>query len=285
MKAVIQIFLFLPLLVVTLGQAEPEAAGKDMVREEQMQFLKQRAADLALCKAGDSKAVFALGPPLLRYSNWAGLSSDGATFLWLANARPVAAVSLSIRRPNNAVYRECSSLWASELDCRQGPTSVWSPKRGGLLAQPLNDAPPPAEGEAQRLAQMRQIARRFDVTWHHSRTDEKTQLRMLTAPIYRFAAEEEGILDGGLFAFVITNDPEMLLLVEAVRKPGEAGRWRYSFARMSSLKEVVRLDDREIWSVANYHQDPTDDRKTGPYSEQKVSTYTPAADGSGSKPQ
>ena len=282
----IQILSFLPLLAVTLGQAEPKAAANDAVREEQVRFLKEQAAELALHGAGDSKTTFTLGSPLLRYSNWAGLSSDGATFLWLSGARPVAVVSLSIRRPNNAVYRECSSLWPSGLDCRQGQASVWSPKRGGLLAQPLNDAPPAAEGDAQRLAQMRQIARRFQVTWHHSRTDEQTQLRMLSTPIYRFAAENEGIVDGGLFAFVITNDPEMLLLVEAVRKkPGEAGGWQYSLARMSSLKEVVRLDDREIWSVLNYHQDSTDDRKTGPYSEQKTGTYTPAAGGSGNKPQ
>src|SRR5204863_3813257 len=101
----------------------------------------------------------------------------------------------------------------------------------------------------------RNIARRFSVTGHHSRTDEATQLSLKPTPHFRFEAEKQGIVDGALFVFSPTNDPEMLLLLEAVRdKAGEAAYWRYSLARMSSLKEVVRLDDQEIWSVPNYHQ-------------------------------
>jgi hypothetical protein len=42
---------------------------------------------------------------------------------------------------------------------------------------------------------------------------------------------------------------------------------------MSSLQEVVRLDDQEIWSVPHFHSDPNDDRLTGPYSEQRIGTF------------
>jgi hypothetical protein len=189
-------------------------------------------------------------------------------------------VAFSIRRPNNAVYRECTSLWPEPLECRQGGQSVWSPKKGGLLAQRLNDAPAPAATDARRLSQMRDIAGRFNVTWHHSRTDEQTQLHILPTPLYRFAAQQEGILDGVLFAFVIATDPEMLLLLEAVRdQPNAMPYWRYSFGRMSSLKEVVRLDETEIWSVPHYHSDPNDDRLTGPYTEQRVGIFVPGAEG------
>jgi hypothetical protein len=273
--------LSLPMLsvIVVFGQTATAPAAGDSVREEQMRFLKEKSAELSLFHHADSKTTLPLAAqPVLHYSNPVGLSSDGAMFLWLAGNRPVAAVSFSLRRPNNAVYRECASLWGTPLDCRQDGTSVWSPKAGGLLAQRLKGAPVPAERESRRLGQMRDIARRFAVTWHHSRTDETTQLRMLPTPLYRFAAEKEGILDGALFAFVVTNDPEMLLLLEAARdKPGEAAHWRYSFARMSSLKEVVRLDNEEIWAVPHYHSDPTEDKKTGHYTEQRVGVFVPAA--------
>jgi len=246
---------------------------------EKQRFLKEKSVELSLFQASNSTKPLPLySRPVLFYSNPVGLSSDGATFLWLAGTRPVAAVSFSLRRPNNAVYRECTSFWSSPLDCRLGNDSVWAPKKGGLLAQRLNDAPAPADGEAQRMAQMRTIARRFAVTWHHSRTDEKTQLHLMPGPLYRFDAESEGILDGALFAFVVTNDPEMLLLLEAARdKPGEAPNWRYTFARMSSLKEVVRLDDQEIWTVPHYHSDPNDDKRTGHYTEQRIGVFVPAA--------
>ena len=278
---------FISLIVVAgaLGQAIEDPPAGVAVREEQLRFLKEKSTEHSLFQASDSKTPLPLhARPVLHYSNPVGLSSDGATFLWLAGTRPVAAASFSLRRPNNAVYRECTSLWSGPLDCRQDGTSVWAPKRGGLLAQRLNDAPAPAAGEAQRLAQMRAIARRFAVTWHHSRTDEITQLRMMPSPLYRFDAEQEGILDGALFAFVVTNDPEMLLLVEAARdKPADAAYWRYSFARMSSLKEVVRLDGQEIWTVPHYHSDPNDDKKTGHYTEQRIGLFEPAEAAPGSK--
>jgi hypothetical protein len=270
----------LVVIVVALAQAPPEAQPNAADRQEQFRFLTQAAKDLTLLNPSDQQARFTLmDQPVLHYDNATGLSTDGVTFLWLAGTRPVAAVSFSIRRtPRNAVYRECTSLWPAPLDCQSNGASFWSPKRGGLVAQRLKDGPVPADGERQRLTQMRNIARRFTVTWHHSRTDESTQLHLLPTPLYRFAAEQDRILDGALFAFSPTNDPEMLLLLEAARdKPGEAAYWRYSLARMSSLKEVVRLDGQEIWTVPNFHQDITDDKQTGPYAEQAVGRYGPPA--------
>lgn len=261
--------------LIALGQVPGDNSIGENDRDERTRFLKEKSVNLSLFRLLDTKQPLPfVDRPVLRYSNPVGLSSDGATFLWLAGKRPAAVVSFSIRRPNNAVYRECTSLWPQPLDCRQNEASTWSPKVGGLLEQRLADAPAPAASEARRLSQMRDISKRFSATWHYSRTNERTELKILPTPIYRFASEDDGILDGALFAFVITNDPEMLLLLEAVRdKPDAATYWRYSLARMSSLMEVVRLDDQEIWSVPHYYSDPNEDRLTGPYSEQRVGYF------------
>jgi len=67
---------------------------------------------------------------------------------------------------------------------------------------------------------------------------------------------------------VVSNDAELLLLLEAAGNPaGGERQWRFSIARMSSLKHVVRLDDTEIWSVEGYYTIPAAERKTGPYIE------------------
>jgi len=270
----------LSLAATSLGQeAAPSPAADE--RQEQLKFFKAQVADLGLFRGMDAKEPQPLTPdPVLRYSNSEREigSLDGATFLWLEGARPVAAVSYSIRRLNNDGYRECTSFSPTPLVCRRGEQLVWSPKSGGLLAQKLAVAPAPAAGKVQRLTQMRELARRFTADCYHPRTEAATELRLLTQPLYRFADDQAGVQDGGLFAFVVSNDPELFLLLEAIRgADGGEAHWQYSLARMSSLKLAVRLDDKEIWTVPNYWQDPAEDRKTGPYAEAKSGTFAPVS--------
>jgi hypothetical protein len=54
---------------------------------------------------------------------------------------------------------------------------------------------------------------------------------------------------------------------------------------MSSLKEVVRLDNQEVWSVPHFYTDPNEDRLTGPYSEQRVGTFVDTANDTFTKPK
>jgi hypothetical protein len=266
--------------VVLLGQAAAEPAGPKGDRGEELRLFKEKAAELELYRGSEAKKPQPLLPePVLRYSNAERDigSLDGATFLWLDGERPVAAVSLSVRRVNSGVFRELTSFSQTPLECRAGGTARWSPKTGGLLAKPLPEAPAPADKKPPRLTQMRTLARRFTAVCYHPKTDAPTDLRLLPQPLYRFADEKAGVLDGGLFAFVVSNDPEMFLMLEAVSDGDGKSHWRYSLARMSSLKETVRLDDKEIWSVPNYYQDRMEDRKTGPYAEAKVGTFTASA--------
>ena len=273
--------LILALSAAALGQQEADPPPAPAGRQEQLALFKQQVAELSLYGGPDATGPLPLHPePVLRYTNAERDigSLDGATFLWLEGPRPIAAVSYSIRRLRNEVYRECTSLSPSPLVCRTGEAPLWSPKTGGLLAQRLAGAPAPAAGKVQRLTQMRGLARRFAAGCYHRQTDQKTQLRLLPQPLFRFADEKEEVIDGGLFAFVVSNDPELFLLLEAKRGAQEGeDYWRYSLARMSSQELAVRLDDKEIWSVANYWQDPTEDRKTGPYVEAKIGTFVSAA--------
>lgn len=265
------------LVCITLAAFSQMPAEDD--KEGRIAFLKAQAERHSLFLDAEATKPLKLSPtPLLFYTNWSGHSSDGVSFLWLAGERPAAMLSFSIRRPRDDVFRECGSLWATPLECRLADDTVWSPKSGGIVAQPLTDAPAPAAGKAQRLVQMRDLARRFDVTLHRNE-EEITPLRALTTPIYRFEAEAQGILDGALFAFVTTNDPEMLLLLEATRdNPIAQAKWRYTLTRMHSARQVVRFDGREIWSPVHYYRDPNEDRFSGAYNEQRIGKYVaPAA--------
>lgn len=268
----------LGLLLFAQDQVEP--AANELSREE-MQFLKDTVAGLKLYEPPNRNKPLAVtaNPVLGPYNNTTGPSRFGATFLWLSGERPVGAVSISIRRnPSNPVFCECSSLWPRALECRRDGTLLWVPERAGVLEERLGDAPAPAESKARRLTQMRELARRFSVTTYRLEPEEANHLRLLTTPVYRFAAEDDGILDGGVFAFANATDPDSLLLLEAARdKPGMAAYWRYSLARMSSQKAVVRLDEKEIWSVTNFHRELPEIRIKGPYIEQRIGSFAPAA--------
>jgi hypothetical protein len=247
-----------------------------------MQFLKETMAGLKLYEAWDpTKPLVPMASPVLGpYNNITGPSRLGATFLWLAGERPVAAASVSIRRrPTNSVYCECTSLWPAALECRRDDATLWTPQRFGLLHQRFRQSPPPAESKPRRLSQMRDLARRFSATFYRTEPEEATPLRLLTTPIYRFAAESDGILDGALFAFANSTDPDALVLVEAVQEQADASAyWRYSLARMTSAKMVVWLDDQEIWSLDNFHRDAPEAKKNGPYIEQRIGTFVPNID-------
>jgi hypothetical protein len=71
---------------------------------------------------------------------------------------------------------------------------------------------------------------------------------LLPKPLYRYDAERTKTLDGGLYAFVIGTDPELLLLLEcdtAAEKP----EWRFGIGRMN--RDILRLKrkDETVWEV------------------------------------
>jgi hypothetical protein len=136
----------------------------------------------------------------------------------------------------------------------------------------LPGAPTPATTPAGRLTQMRAQARRFSAAC--TLNEDTTQLRLLPQPLYRYADEKQGLLDGAVFALVVSNDPEMFLILEAVRPQGsDEHQWQYALARMSSLRHTVQLDEQEIWSIPGYYTIPAPERKNGPYMESYQGTF------------
>jgi hypothetical protein len=256
--------------VALLGQA----AAEDAQRQERLQYMKDRAAEFSLARESSKAPLSLKEEPIVRYANPERESGtwDGATFLWLERTRPVAAISYGIRRPNNAVFRETTSLSATPLVCRKAQADVWLPKSVGLSAQSFSEAPAPAATATSRLTQMRELARKFSASC--SRNGETTQLRLQPQPLYRFADEQGGIQDGGLFSLVVSNDPELFVLIEAaVDKVMGKPRWQFSLARMSSHQLTVTLDDKEVWSVPGYYSIPAAERRTSPYVEAFQGTF------------
>src|SRR5687768_3239990 len=98
-------FVGLALLVVVQVPVEQETT--EAARQERLRFMKEKAANFSMSReASPDRPLVLKDEPILRFSNPERDSGtwDGATFLWLDGARPVAALCFGIRRPNNAVF-------------------------------------------------------------------------------------------------------------------------------------------------------------------------------------
>ena len=235
----------------------PAATDSEMAKKDRLAFILKEFATYSLSAPGAGERPFARREePLVRYSNPVrNAFSDAAVFLWLDGARPRAAASISIRG-NRAVGREFSSLSAEPLECRGEAGEHWTPKSAGLAEQDLPDAEAPDASDKRRLVQMRRLARRFRFVMKETATTNQTELRLMSQPIYRFAADKAGIVDGALFAFAEGTDPEALLLLEAVRSAGESLTWRYTLARLTSRPLEADLDERRVWSAEGFWANP-----------------------------
>jgi hypothetical protein len=239
-----------------------EPVQEDPLRRQRMELLESRTRELELRWDEKDSPPLARGKsPILRWSNPVRqFVNDGLTFLWLEGKRPVAVVSCWARSAEadlrkGELWHEFVSLSGKPLVLSRENQIIWSPRGAMRTDQPLSNASAPQATPARRLTQMREIARRFQATSY--KMDSPYELRLLPQPLYRYDDQQAGILDGALFSFAEGNDAEALLLLEACTIDDRTDHlWRYTLARMTSYRVVVRLDDREVFAVPPYWKGP-----------------------------
>ncbi|AMV20853.1 hypothetical protein [Planctomyces sp. SH-PL14] len=253
-------------LLLLFGLAAPTVRAddpQDPDREARYQYVVDKFAEWSLSRdeagtASPPKPLKNQLAPLLRYTNPSGgLVKDGTLFVWRDGIRPIAACSFSIRGPEDpdAVFFEMTSLVGTPLRCERRGQARWTPKRSGLLDQAVPETGVPEDRPVARLTTMRNIARRFEAE-NFLRDGKPNALRLMPQPIDRYQDEAAGLLDAGMFAFVEANDPEILLLIEARKGADGEKSWRYTVARMTSRQLEVRLDGKQIFTAANFWQNP-----------------------------
>jgi hypothetical protein len=221
-------------------QVEPEADRK--------RLLDQFAADAAkyqiTIRAAQPTSLDLLPQPVL---NW-----HGSAFVWLKDGRPEVIGALwqtvNVRSGQTERGHAFHSLSDHPVTAELDSQLVWSPKAAGLQLRPVDGAEVPAGDSQRRLAQLRSLSREFSaIQWKGGRS----QLRMLTQPIFRYEPASGPAKDGAIFAFTNTEfgtDPDALLVLEA-RRANDALRWEYSFARFHYTEMSGNHRDKEVWRV------------------------------------
>lgn len=192
--------------------------------------------------------------PKLKWSNPTMSDVHGSVFVWTRERRPLVVGSFHQwveRRSDLARWEhEFHSLAEGSLRAKFHGDSVWTSEEAGLTFVAVPDAAAPADNKAQRLLQLRKLAKEFSVVARYRNAPSDTELRLLPKPIHNYAAPKQGIVEGGLFAFVRATDPDLFLLIEARGKDAASARWQFAAARMTNMAELhLRHQNKQVWEA------------------------------------
>ena len=195
--------------------------------------------------------------------NWDDLPRGhyyGRLWVWGATGRPAAIVetyTINFAKdigswPGNVVH----SLAPEPLRAEGTLGWNWAPTEPGFTPKRLEGAPSPAATKNLRRSQLRALAKRFTAnqTW----MGDRSELRLLPTSIRMYESADDdstddGLLDGGLFAFVHGGtNPEIILILEAIRGAND-DYWQYGCVRLGHAQMQAKFDDREAWSVETYN--------------------------------
>ena len=236
-----------------------EARGGDELKGAGF-WMAEAARDQVATAAEPGRPLKFHKEPALRWTNPV-YGTQGALFLWTDRGRPEVAANLwqaTARGGGSQVNHEFQSLALAPLIGRHDGRVAWSPT-AGVAPLPVPDAPPVAGDAAERLRQMRALAREFKATVGDP--PHRSELRTLAQPLYRYEPDgaRADVVDGALFGFVLATDPEALLLIEARAVGGGPAAWHYAVARHSAYPLRAEHKGREVWHaewVADF-ADPT----------------------------
>lgn len=231
--------------------ATPAPANKENI-EAALKLTQAAAAEYQFRVGTDEKEkpLELRREPVLRWSNPDRGEVHGNVFVWTRGGRPLVVGSLfKWFTPFTHMTHEFQSLADGPLAATFHGTPVWKTGEAGLTFADLPKAPAPAATDAQRLLQMKQLAKDFTGDKKEKEDATPTGLRLLPQPVYRYSAPKQGVLSGGMFALVHGTDPEIVVLVEARGSGAATAKWRYAAARMNSVGMNLRYKGEKVWGV------------------------------------
>ncbi len=242
-------------LAVAIGCAHttfaqnPNKTGKETSLTD---VLKGEANGYRIELQDKEKSVLTIHPePVLAWVNPVRYQQQGLVYVWTdkGKARAIGGVfSNYFSEEKMYTSHEFHSLAPVGLKATFAENDVWHPADPGVDFQVMKDAPSPAPKRAARLAQMRRLAQSFSA---HSITHEgsRYELRLLTAPLFRYQIDESDIYDGAVFSMVTSagTDPEILLVFE-VRDTLEGPAWHYAPARFSDSRLYLQQNEKPVWT-------------------------------------
>ncbi len=245
------------------GQDAPKPAERENQKKRWMAVYSEEAAKYQMLRHGDDVEELELvTKPILTFTNPVReRDTHGAAFVWTNDGRPeVLGAIWSVITPEDATKRHLShelhSLSLVPIESKHDPRTSrhgavpdWITKEAGIKRQRIPAAKAPAKVATLRLTQMRRLARRFQAKIPPGLVDGEGSLRLLAQPLYRYHSKNHRVLDGGIFAFVMGTDPELILLIEAVESE-DGPEWQFAAAQFTNLPMQLDYQESQVWECA-----------------------------------
>jgi hypothetical protein len=255
------------ILVLGLAAAGDGPKGADQP-VERLRVMRAMADGITMepTSSGARLGLERLPEPVYRFDDPARQHSDGTVWLWCRSGRPAALLTLSKDRSPSEGLRwiyELTSMSPGPISATVRGFGTWRPSDAGVLMQKFPKAALPAEDATKRLRQMKELVRQIKAYELYKPDNqpsvERYELRVLPQPVYRYADEGSGSIDGAMFIISYGLNPELALLVEALRDGSSVPTWHYGFARIAIADVHVAFENKEIWSHrGGYSRGPDD---------------------------
>ena len=259
----------LPLLCVA-DDTQKESSDRTAVQQEaarQFEYF-QSLAEKFDAKVASGSPLQLTRSPFLKWT--LGSSWHGSFYVWTCEGKPVlvggflADSGTPESRRSFIEMHSISDEPLSPLEIVGTREHVWDPDVKRTKPVALNDASEPGTNARLRGIQMRELARTFEVTMQEE--EGKQELRLQSAPLFRYSDSADASRDGAIFAFVNGKgtDPEFLLAVECDLKSPKR-LWQARPMRFSTQELELRRNGNVVWSVPKYNETNERSKLTDPY--------------------
>lgn len=257
-------------LISSADDLQKESSDRTAVQQEaarQFEYF-QSLAEKFEGKIASGSPLQLTRSPFLKWT--LGSSWHGSFYVWTCEGKPVLVggfLADSQTLTNRRSFIEMHSISDEPLlplEIVGTRKHVWEPDVNRTKPVVLNAAAEPGANARLRGIQMRELARTFEVTMYEE--EGKQELRLQSAPLFRYADSAEATRDGAIFAFVNDKgtDPEFLLAVECDLKSPKRS-WQARPMRFSTQRLELRHDGNVIWSVPKYNETNESSKLTDPY--------------------
>jgi hypothetical protein len=229
--------------------AETPGANEREVRLQRMRDLVE-GLEAGSVSDGVHRPAERVPDPILRFSDVAREHEDGTLWTWGRSGRPLVVLELYKDLGADFWAMTMSSLSTTPVRLHSRSGWTWEPERPGLVFQAFASAAAPAAKEPARLRQMKELASRFTAHQFWDPNNQRSELRLLPQPAHRYEDPAAGLLDGALFLFCHSTNPELILVIEATRQNDAAPAWRYALARLGHAEFHAVLGGTEVWQAA-----------------------------------
>jgi hypothetical protein len=225
---------------------EPNKSKDDELAARRIELMQARIASVKVTSNEEGFPVQFDSKPIFRYSDPARGYVSAAVWKLGEKGRPRALITTELHRRfqgSPRIVYEYLSLTPTRFSAAGGDVR-WAPEGTALEFKLIPGTQSPEATAAQRLRQMRAVAKRF--VGNELNDKERCELRLLPQPVDRYAPSSADRADGAIFLLSFGTNPEVALFIES---DGKA--WNYAAGRLSGAGEItLTIDGEAAWQGA-----------------------------------